>query len=278
MVDLLSMRRIGCTAIFAATFLFSSEDNDLSIFKKSNSEITQITLFGERCSGTYFFERLLKENLKKVHMRSSFGYKHYPAWIGYPGKKNVQHALKGASNTLFIFIFRDPYEWVRSFSVHRWGLENAESDFYTFLRCPSEPKKSHESYFRQMDPDTGRPFDHPMALRNKKNKNYLMMARCVQNCYLVRYEDLARAPERVLQDIASFYEIKQKQKFVHVNEHLQGGMPVTKTRIKPTLNREDISFINATLDWEIESLLGYKKRELTESKDPHMVSFQTNKD
>ena len=85
-----------------------------------NQPIERLQIFGERSSGTNYLFHLLRKNLKLANKEEwPFGHKHFMPWYFLPkecfvGPEHI-YTLENSDDTLFVIVFRDPYEWLRSF-------------------------------------------------------------------------------------------------------------------------------------------------------------------
>ena len=83
-----------------------------------------INLFGERCSGTNYLFHLVQKNFENVNINTHrFGWKHWFPGTAGPGAEVGKHAIQpcmqleeSTDNDIFLVVFRDPYDWIRSMS------------------------------------------------------------------------------------------------------------------------------------------------------------------
>lgn len=230
---------------------------------KSGSEIHEIKVCGERCSGTTFLRDLMFENFPviDVHTHGShrFGYKHFLWWLEFPKdvlklKKlsyNMQAVtLAKSKKCLFIVIVRNPYDWIRSFyrAHHHVSKKLLNQGFFHFISsqwCLKDKFQVIDGY----NPYTGKPFNNVLELRSYKMKNYLILGDRVDNFCLVRHEDIAKDPEQFVNFIANFYELPRSEKFMACRKY--------KPKKYPPFDERSLNFINQALNWEIEEVLGY---------------------
>lgn len=99
----------------------------MRVIRKSDGEIRRIQLYGERCSGTNFLQRLVERNLAKSYTWNPFGWKH-----GFPSSE-----IATAEDCLFLVIYRHPVPWIKSLSNKRWHASSQlkELSFSDFIRA-----------------------------------------------------------------------------------------------------------------------------------------------
>ena len=73
--------------------------------------ISNIKIYGERCSGTNYLEVLILKNFK-VNLIHSYGFKHF---FGFQN-------LENSENTLFICIIRNYHNWLNSLWKDKWHI------------------------------------------------------------------------------------------------------------------------------------------------------------
>ena len=80
--------------------------------------ITNVTIYGERCSGTNFLEKAIEENFD-LKITWDYDFKH---WFGHHQFKNNEKE----DETLFLGIIRNPITWIDSFfkNPHHLPLSN----------------------------------------------------------------------------------------------------------------------------------------------------------
>jgi hypothetical protein len=159
--------------------------------------ITKFTIYGERCSGTNYLEKLIKLNFKNCSLTWKYGWKHF---FGFQ-----EEELKNSKNTLFICIIRDPVDWANSFYREMWHLplkykknlmetermnEFLYDDFWSFydhgknLDVSKEIMEDRHIY-------TKKRYKNILELRYTKLK-FMMedLPKKVDHTIFIRYEDL----------------------------------------------------------------------------------------
>ena len=77
--------------------------------RREIKDITRFKLIGERCSGTYYTQRLIEHNLDLPHTEE-YGHKHF--WT-----KRQENYPK---DLLLVCVVREPYSWLQSFFVAKF--------------------------------------------------------------------------------------------------------------------------------------------------------------
>lgn len=236
--------------------------------------IRYLQLFGERCSGTKFVANLLQNNLQNIELTRDFGGKHWFIKSHYPrGRANQStdfecvRPLSDSADTLFVVVFRDPFDWVRSINArphhagNHWNLSLTE-----FLR---KPWKSFEtSRVNRHWPERRDKYwfieeaENILKLRSEKIAHLLKLQDFVENVCFVNYE-IIRDNTDLLQKIARSYQIKLKHPTIRVQQKYFGrpGDAVFSPQVYPPISAQDLEFIGSELDWEIENRICYYRED-----------------
>jgi len=239
--------------------------------KYSSEKITDFVVLGERSSGTKFLSVLIKDNFEVENVNRESMHKHFIPWLNVSPRSKIDHNqltfaesksfFKNTSDVLFIFIVRNPYDWLRSFYNHGWHVPSEiKLCFSSFI---SETWASTEYEVDDYNPWTQRPFENVLELRKYKTLNFLNVNHFVKNFVFVSYEDLCDDQKGFIQFVAKKFNIKKKKNTV-VEDQFIGRDPsrVNKTFTKPKYfvpTEEEVSFINKNLSWDFERSLGYSK-------------------
>ena len=87
--------------------------------------VKKITIYGERCSGTKYLEKIIKINFNTI-LTWDYGWKHF---FGFCDNK-----LNCSDDTLFICIVRNPVDWFNSLYRNPWHLpKNINTNVNKFL-------------------------------------------------------------------------------------------------------------------------------------------------
>jgi hypothetical protein len=232
--------------------------------------IEKAQLFGERCSGTNYFQELLRRNFHLESRHRDFGWKHFPVWFeAGEAFKEVLEDHGGSpflsqenEGYVFFVIFRDPYEWLWSFShclwhAHRDLKERARGKFSLFIR---EPWISQDRLrWVECDPATGEVFPNVIQLRTARIQNMLKLKEQVKNIYYVQYEVLRDFPLEVMKEIAQFFELPYEQLSKVQEQCLPSGICIGMFMQKKDMqiSEEDFFYIRSQLNEEVENSIGY---------------------
>lgn len=152
--------------------------------------ISNVKIYGERCSGTNYLEILIRKNFK-VEIINQYGFKHF---FGF-------HNLENSDNTLFICIIRDPYSWLNSLYEKKWHLSpvqrmNKEQFLYKeHWSYFDDPKHHGKNYGKEIMEDrhiyTKNRYKNILELRYTKLEWMLYsLPKFVKHSIILRYEDL----------------------------------------------------------------------------------------
>ena len=219
-----------------------------------------LQLFGERCSGTNYVEQLLRRNAIGLVPTDRHGWKH-----------GFVHRLEGRlDDTLFILVFRDPFDWARSLWQKPWHAAPplrgvAFSQFVrTQWQCEwgrdmdltcDDPQIGSEM-LHERDPATGNRFANCMLLRTAKAKHWLSLQAEGRRVVAVRYEDAESDPRAFVRSALRRQGILRWPWFREVRTFKGGSQPFVK-REQPAMARADIEWVASQLDAELERALGY---------------------
>ncbi len=259
----------------AALLLFSQMyGGEYGLFAKRESSvpITNLMVFSERCSGSNFILSLIRTNLQ---INSPFFcHKHFPPWFELPPESylgNPKHYhFEGTEDYLFVIIFRDPYDWVRSLHLKPWHASRSliHIPFEQFIRLPWTLSESDRQIMYgkrihpllDLNPLDGKPFKNVFELRTAKIQNMLMIKERAKNVYYVNYETARDHPEEVLEEIGTIFGLTAnplgytpvvKYKGMENKEDYK-----EKSYLK--ISENDLIYINSQLSEEIENKIGYR--------------------
>ncbi len=212
------------------------------LFFSKKDAVSKVQIFGQRSSGTNYLQALIEKNFPDFAIDFRYGWKHYPCWQNPSWKREYgPHFspyyldLVDNSSYLFIFIVRDPYDWLRSFyqHAHNVSFRVDRPSFYAFITSPwyveheddlqrifqthlckqsqvtskndwivQHFKKpllhdSLSSAFWDINPDTFSYFPNVLALRAARLRTFFTIAQKVDNMCFIRYEDLRDFPEEI---------------------------------------------------------------------------------
>jgi hypothetical protein len=145
--------------------------------------ITKCTIYGERCSGTNYLEKLIELNFN-VKITWEYGWKHF---FGF-------NNLNNSDNTLFIGITKNPYDWINSFYREQYHLPNHFKNMNSFLNNEFYSVHAHDTNEEVMTDRsmyTKERYKNIFDMRHSKLKFLIEdMPSLVKNYILIRNEDL----------------------------------------------------------------------------------------
>lgn len=257
----------------------SSLEYGLFANTKNSEPITKLYVIGERCSGTNYINALLKKNFDLD--TTSFGSpsdKHFPPWyelpIEYYSGDPRYYTFEGVDDCLFIVIFRNPYDWVRSFYLtpHQADRSLLRISFSNFIRMPwkfaiepiIEKEYSFNPYFDR-NPIDGSLFENVLKLRTAKIKTMLRIQEKAPNIYYLNYEIARDHSQEVLAEIANLFNLKPSgpyEPIIYRKDEQKQGL-YKKKKYRP-ISSIDLAYINSQLDPEVENIINYTiKTKLT---------------
>jgi hypothetical protein len=192
--------------------------------------IKNVTIYGERCSGTNYLEILLKTNFR-IEITKKYGSKHF---FGFHNEK-----LKNSKETLFICITRDLVEWLNSLyrKPHHLGVHLRKNiysflneEFYSYNDNESGSKDGKE-IMEDRNIYTKERYKNIFEMRHTKLKFMIEdLPTLVDNYIFIRYEDLINDFEGTM--------LSLKNKGLNVKENIE--FPINNNNYK---GRENEKFI-----------------------------------
>ena len=204
-------------------------------------KIDSIKIFGERHTGTNALNLFIRENFDLTFKHYDFlGWKHRLA------PKKSEWVKYDTANTLFIFLFRNPYSWLCS--MYR------EPYYHHYLKINDRP---FEEFLEFSIED----YENIICLWNQKNESYLRMSREVKHSLNVRIEDFRLDQANIHSLIASAIG-QNSTKFIELNGYINGrGIEANKSidssLAVPELTKSEKSLINSYLSRSIMKKIGY---------------------
>ena len=224
---------------------------------------------GERCSGTNYLEKLLVTNLS-ITPYETLEWKH-----GYFGL-SVTDNFNKSIDYLTLVIFRDVFDWLRSFYLtphHSEGAKAAHWEnkptFSEFIRREVKMINDQNNY-KNMD-------RHPFSLDNPKNllelrkwktENWLNYNKLEKPVYYVKYEDLLNDPERIIREINDkWFNVDFNFKNWEVPARWSGAghkedtnLPYQKNKKYFDISENDMDYLTQNIDWDLEQRIGYSRK------------------
>ena len=139
----------------------------------------EVTIYGERCSGTNYLEELLMTNFD-VNITWNYGWKHF---FGF-------NDLSNTDNILFIGIVRNLYDWINSLYRERHHLPHVEN-IDSFLNCEFYSIDDNKEIMVDRNMETNKRYKNIFELRLVKNRFLIeKMPTLVKNYCLITHDDL----------------------------------------------------------------------------------------
>lgn len=242
--------------------------------KEGSQPITKFSIHGERCSGTNYIQALITNNIDIK--KEEFSHKHTGPWYDLP----IEHWLgdpkhytfEGTEDQLCIIIFRNPYDWARSFNKNPWMAAGKlfKLPFSKFIRSEWEVNLVDNknvinlyalNHLVDRNPIDGSAFKNIFELRTDKIRNMLMIKDRAKNAYYINYEIARDYPQKVIEEIGAIFSLNIQPLFRPVNNYKGGNTPYQEKIYEPISN-EDLLYINSQLDGELENQIGYQLRSL----------------
>jgi len=230
-----------------------------------------VQIFGERCSGTNYLARLVEKNFGRVQITDSFGGKHWFIRDHQPrGRPNrstdfqcVRRLVDG-DDTLFLVLFRDPIDWLRSLhskpyhAPEHWNLPFAE-----FIRKPWICYESQRVNPIWPESERGHYFieeaENVVRLRSRKIRHLLNLEGTVAHVAFVNYDALLN-DLGALEEIADRFGIALRSRPLLDETFYFGGrgqQTFVGPRCYPPVSHADLDFIQRNLDGDLEKRIGY---------------------
>lgn len=219
--------------------------------------IREFTIFGERCSGTNFLQKVIETNLPYSYT-DAYGWKH---WIGW-------EADSIPDDILVLGAVRNPYDWFASLyeNPHHLAAE-LKQDWISFLTHEVCSMKGFwqknlftSEIMEDRNPHTKERFQNLLSLRQWKLEYLLAeLPRKGGRFHLFRYEDLRDSPEKEIRDMCSRFGLKEVPRIETVADQIGPGERAygkfqRKRRLLPAIVKE---YLDHHLDWETEAKAGY---------------------
>ncbi len=239
--------------------------------------IREIQIFGERCSGTNYLAKLLRQNVSDITVTDNYGWKHGD--LGQPMKwyktpeskqlttKKIHDVNENADHTLIIVIYRNPITWLQS--MHRsphHAPKHWFNEFSEFLRKPWEayyswagqPSRRDEKIrFGCVKPELlFEEYESVIGLRSQKLRLHQSFKERVPNVCYVSLEELQAHPKKTLTTIADKYHLKFSSGFKNIDEDKFGNREYKAKKTQP-MSIGDLVHIVQSLDKEAEVAAGY---------------------
>lgn len=231
-------------------------------FAKQKTFPKHFKIVGERCSGTYYIQRLIEHNFELPHT-DDYGHKHF-----WSVRKD-----KLPEDLLVVACVREPISWVQSFFEKKWHVPEhfhdlsfedfIQSEFYS-IKDHSIPNIAGEVGSEIM---ADRNYLTDMRYQNLLDLRHHKMAflfrhfhKMVNNMVVLRLEDVQANMDDVLSFLERKYYLRRKKEAFEDLKHYKGNstLPIyTKKDIWLSDEQKELvqNLLNPT--WEV--VLDYRK-------------------
>ena len=204
-------------------------------------KIDSVKIFGERHTGTNALSLFLRENFNL-----KFKYHEFLGWKHRLAPKKAEWIKHNTGNVLFIFLFRNPYTWLKSMYK--------EPYYHHYLKIND---RSFEEYIRFPIED----YENSICLWNQKNDSYLRMSKEVSHSLNIRIEDF-RLDQRKIHRLISKLIGLESAEFIELSGYINGrgiekNKDVDTSLAIPELTNSEIKCINSYLSRSTMKKIGY---------------------
>ena len=204
-------------------------------------KIDSLKIFGERHTGTNALNLFIRENFD---LRSK--YYDFLGWKHRLAPKKSEWVKHDTSNTLFIFLFRNPYSWLRSMY--------SEPYYHHYLKINDRP---FEEFLKFSIED----YENAICMWNQKNESYLRMSKEVKHSLNIRIEDFRLDQANIHSSIAKATG-QNSTDFIELSGYINGrgveeNKSIDSSLAIPELTKLEINFINSFLSRSITRKIGY---------------------
>jgi hypothetical protein len=198
----------------------------------------KVTIYGERCSGTNYLEKVLLLNFD-IEIVWDYGWKHF---FGFKD-------LSNSDDVLFIGIIRNLEDWINSLYRHKHHLpsnltENIDTflnnTFYSFY-LDNTHKITSDEIMSDRNIETKERYKNIFELRYIKNKFLIeTMPKLVKNYYLITYDNLCENFTDIMNKICNCgLKIKNNIVFpLNIKYNIKKINEITKEKIKEKIITE----------------------------------------
>jgi hypothetical protein len=221
--------------------------------------IKHIHIIGERCSGTNFIATLLRQNIAGGVAASD---QNTPNHYGWKHGFVSDEIIAKSNNAIFVHVYRNPYDWIRSFHKDPWHAHDSLKDipFSTFIRKEWYAIHKGTEMLHERNPATGKRFKDVIQLRTTKLRHFESLRFKLLHFFSAAYEVVNRDPQLFLKNFTTQFSLKQKEKYAPVVLYKGDKTRPNLYQKKhyPPFQKDDLDFIDSELDWELENKLGYE--------------------
>ena len=229
-----------------------------------------LRLFGERNSGTNLVESLLLRNFPSLRLMRPYPFEKH-AFFAEPfvTRDMVCVCVTRAADSWLRSSFRSQHQiwaWAKGldfaeFLRHEWWSHmsgHVLADRTRDLRL----KQRHELLLDR-HPVTGRRIADIVELRGLKLQSYLKIPEMHFNHVHLRYEDVVADQAGIVRGFAAMFDLPLPEKIEEISANLSRAPEVRHDRADTLpayadFTPEDVDFIRARLDFDLEARFGYR--------------------
>lgn len=213
--------------------------------KEPVPKIKKFTIYGERHSGTNFLESTIKK-VYKIPSTWEYGFKHFPGFCN-------TNKLKTSSETLFLTITRNPYDWIGAMykAPHNIAQEN-RTNIYSMISNEwiSIHNKSQKEVMEDRDYTNNERYKNIFEMRCCK-LDYLIniLPNYISNYIIITYENFLNNQDMILNLISTHFKLPI----------LDTPPPIIAKKpyvLEPSVEK----IINENINWKLENVYGYYKK------------------
>lgn len=231
-------------------------------FIKKRGQVKRFKLLGERCSGTYYAQRLIEHNFDLPHT-DEYGHKHFWSF----------RKEKYPNDLLLVFLVREPFSWLESFYQKKWHVpEHFHSlPFSTFVTEEYHSIKDHNlpnvhgelgsEIMADRNPHTNKRYESLFHLRhNKMSFIFHEFPKMCNNMIVLRLEDFQEDFEKQLTLLEETFHLRRSLPSYENLHHYKGNKTLPIYEPKPlSLTEAEISLVERNLNHTWEDVLSYRK-------------------
>jgi len=183
-------------------------------------------------------------------MRENFDlrskYYDFLGWKHRLAPKKSEWVKHDTSNTLFIFLFRNPYSWLSS--MYR------EPYYHHYHKINDRP---FEEFLKFSIED----YENAICMWNQKNESYLRMSKEVRHSLNIRIEDF-RLDQANIHSLIAKAIGQNSAEFIKLSGYINGrgleeNKSIDSSLAVPKLTKPEKNFINSYLSRSIMRKIGY---------------------
>ena len=180
-------------------------------------------------------------------MRENFDlrskYYDFLGWKHRLAPKKSEWVKHDTSNTLFIFLFRNPYSWLSSMYREPYYHKINDRPFEEFLKFSIED------------------YENAICMWNQKNESYLRMSKEVRHSLNIRIEDF-RLDQANIHSLIAKAIGQNSAEFIKLSGYINGrgleeNKSIDSSLAVPKLTKPEKNFINSYLSRSIMRKIGY---------------------